>query len=76
MKLAPEPSVDVEDVEMRGPSESVEGDTPASGHKRRRGAYMKDGPTVYKLIKPVLKAIKEAKARECVLLSIQDDLPY
>lgn len=33
---------------------------------RRRGGYMKDGPTVYKLVKPVLKAIKDAKARESV----------
>ncbi|KAL7422928.1 hypothetical protein Q5752_002225 [Cryptotrichosporon argae] len=28
---------------------------------RKRGSYMKDGPTVYKLLKPVLKAIKELK---------------
>ncbi|WVQ63277.1 uncharacterized protein L199_001428 [Kwoniella botswanensis] len=31
---------------------------------RRRGQYMKDGPSVYKLIKPVLRAIKEARAKD------------
>jgi hypothetical protein len=30
----------------------------------KRGTYMKNGPTVYKLVKPVLKIIKETKARE------------
>jgi hypothetical protein len=54
---------ETEDVEMRGVSESVEGET-ATGRKKKRGTYMRDGPTPYKLIKPVLKAIKEAKARE------------
>ena len=56
-----------------GPSgTSVDGDSTAgagggSGSTRRglkRGSYMKDGPTVYKLVKPVLKIIKEAKAKE------------
>lgn len=34
------------------------------GTGRKRGSYMKDGPTVYKLIKPCVRAIKETKADE------------
>jgi len=34
------------------------------GTGRKRGSYMKDGPTVYKLIKPCMRAIKEAKTDE------------
>ena len=30
----------------------------------RRGIYTKGGPTVYKLVKPVLRAIKEARSRQ------------
>ena len=55
------------DVEQGGPSAtSADGESNAAGGRtiRRRGTYMKDGPTVYKLIKPVLKAIKDAKSRE------------
>lgn len=53
-----------EDVDMGGPSAaSADGDSVA-GKIKKRGSYMKDGPTVYKLIKPVLKTIKEAKSRE------------
>ncbi|WVR08581.1 hypothetical protein IAU60_005636 [Kwoniella sp. DSM 27419] len=37
---------------------------PSGRSGRKRGTYMRDGPTTYKLIKPVLKAIKEAKARD------------
>lgn len=37
---------------------------PGSGRFRKRGSYMKDGPTVYKLVKPILKAIKDANSRE------------
>jgi hypothetical protein len=42
------------------------GTQPGSGRFRKRGSYMKDGPTVYKLVKPILKAIKEANSREWV----------
>ncbi|ORX41076.1 Bromodomain-containing protein [Kockovaella imperatae] len=45
--------------------ESQTGGAGSSGRKGiKRGAYMKDGPTVYKLVKPVLRMIKEAKARD------------
>ena len=30
----------------------------------KRGSYMKNGPTVYKLVKPVMKIIKDTKSRE------------
>lgn len=67
MKLA-SASVEVEeeDVEMGGgPSNaSMDGSTMESKGIRRRGTYMKDGPTVYKLVKPVLKAIRDARSRE------------
>ncbi len=60
-----------EDVDMEinagGPSAtSADGESNVGGGRfiKKRGSYMKDGPTVYKLVKPVLKAIKEAKARE------------
>ncbi|WWD20660.1 hypothetical protein CI109_105136 [Kwoniella shandongensis] len=71
-----EGEIDVEvdadgDVDMARPSTaSVDGDEPPTtggGHEKRarkRGSYMRDGPTVYKLIKPVLKAVREAKARD------------
>jgi len=56
------------EVDMGGPStESADGESNAGGvgkPPRKRGSYMKDGPTVYKLVKPVLKAIKEAKSLE------------
>ena len=63
-------SMEVDDVEAPpmevGPSNSADGDSYAGGGRsgRKRGTYMKDGPTVYKLVKPVLKAIKEAQAQE------------
>jgi hypothetical protein len=49
-----------------GPSNgSLDGASNADGTKRRRrGAATKEGPTVYRLIKPVMKAIREAKAKE------------
>ncbi|WRT70655.1 uncharacterized protein IL334_007653 [Kwoniella shivajii] len=63
------------DIEMGEPlSTNVDG--TASGNEnltlaglprkrqRRKGAYMKDGPSVYKLIKPVLRAIKETRAKD------------
>ena len=45
---------------------SADGESNTDGRsmKKQRGTYMKDGPTVYKLVKPVLKVIKDAKARE------------
>ncbi|KAK8850478.1 hypothetical protein IAR55_004396 [Kwoniella newhampshirensis] len=58
------------EVDMARPSTaSVDGDESGAGGGlgkpvRKRGSYMRDGPTVYKLIKPVLRAIKEAKARD------------
>lgn len=61
-----EMSVEPEDVDMGGPSTgSADGDSNTGGRQpKRRGTYMKDGPTVYKLLKPVLKAIKETQAKE------------
>jgi hypothetical protein len=38
--------------------------TGGPGTGRKRGSYMKDGPTVYKLIKPCMRAIKDAKSDE------------
>jgi hypothetical protein len=60
------------EAETGGPSgasaDGGEGDATGaqqgSGRFRKRGSYMKDGPTVYKLVKPILKAIKEASAKE------------
>lgn len=75
--LAPTPAA--EDVEMSmEPEGSMTGGqggmsgTGATGGSfngdsssiRRRGTYMKDGPTVYKLVKPVLRAIRDARSRE------------
>lgn len=37
---------------------------PRQGPGIKRGSYMKNGPTTYKLVKPVMKIIKETKARE------------
>jgi hypothetical protein len=64
---APEPA-------MASPNATAGPSTPQSAsHKdkvsgpgtgRKRGSYMKDGPTVYKLIKPCMRAIKEAKSDE------------
>lgn len=34
------------------------------GTGRKRGSYMKDGPTVYKLIKPCMRAIREARSED------------
>jgi hypothetical protein len=34
------------------------------GTGKKRGSYMKDGPTVYKLIKPCMRDIKAAKSSE------------
>lgn len=55
-----------DDVDMGGPSGSADGESNAGGSRsaRKRGTYMRDGPTVYKQVKPVIKSIKEAKARE------------
>jgi hypothetical protein len=69
----PEPSasasVEREDVDMGGPSNaSADGNDDTPGARGRagvkRGSYMKDGPTVYKLVKPILKAIRETRSRE------------
>jgi len=66
-------SVSVEVEDSRGDAvmiapfgTSADGESNAEGSRfiKKRGTYLKDGPSVYKLIKPVLKAIKEAKARE------------
>lgn len=63
----PDPPMDV-DVEQvgvgRGISESIEGESAAAAAQRKKGGYMREGPTVYKLIKPVLKSIKDAKSLE------------
>lgn len=58
-------SMDVdEEHDPRGVSEGMDGESGMS--KKKRGGYMREGPTVYKLIKPVLKSIKEAKSLEYV----------
>ena len=67
VSMIPKDSED--DIDMGGPSNSVDGDSsadPASRLGKKRGSYMKDGPTVYKLIKPVLKLIRDAKSKESV----------
>lgn len=48
----------------RGKSESVDMDSAAGQAQRKKGGYMREGPTVYKLIKPVIKSIKDAKSLE------------
>lgn len=53
-----------DDGDIGGPSGSVEGESRAYGAGIKRGSYMKNGPTTYKLIKPVLKSIKDARAKE------------
>lgn len=67
--LAPTQSVEPDDdvdMDAAGPSGSVDGDSGSArgGGIIKRGSYMKNGPTVYKLVKPVFKNIKEAKAKE------------
>lgn len=58
-------SMEVDDeVDLRGTSEGMDGESAMS--KKRRGGYMREGPTVYKLLKPVLKSIKDAKSLEWV----------
>ncbi|WVQ95513.1 hypothetical protein IAU59_002610 [Kwoniella sp. CBS 9459] len=54
------------DVDMEATPQADGEDAPASTGRagRKRGSYMKDGPSVYKLIKPVLKSIKEAKSND------------
>ena len=67
---AADTSAEVEDVDMgEGPSNaSADGESTAGATSSRlgkkRGGYMREGPTVYKLVKPVLKTIKEAKSKE------------
>ena len=51
--------IDGERAESRGISETGDAD-----RKQKRGTYMREGPTVYKLLKPVMKAIKEAQSLE------------
>jgi hypothetical protein len=48
--------------DTRGVSES--GDAESAAAKKRRGNYMREGPTTYKLVKPVMKAIKDAESLE------------
>lgn len=44
---------------------STHGEEGSQWSKRKKGPYaIKEGPTVYKLIKPVLKSVKEAKSNE------------
>jgi len=56
----------VEEPDAGGPSNaSADGEEHAlSGRFKKRGSYMKEGPTVYKLVKPILKAIKDAQSKE------------
>ncbi|OCF31781.1 hypothetical protein I316_06588 [Kwoniella heveanensis BCC8398] len=53
------------DVDMETAAQA-EGEAPSTAGRagRKRGSYMKDGPSVYKLIKPVLKNIKETKSND------------
>jgi len=48
------------------------GDSESVAVKRQRKGYVRDGPTVYKLVKPVMKAIKEAHSLEYVILVVGD----
>jgi hypothetical protein len=57
-------------VGTRGISEI--GDSESVAVKRQRKGYVRDGPTVYKLVKPVMKAIKEAHSLEYVILLVGD----
>jgi hypothetical protein len=61
-----DPPASASGVEAAGArGQSIDGDSlPGSARRGKRGSYMKDGPTVYKLVKPLLKTIKEAKAKE------------
>jgi hypothetical protein len=43
------------------------GDVESGAAKRQRKGYVREGPTVYKLVKPVMKAIKDAHSLEYVL---------
>lgn len=56
-------------MDMGGPSNvSMDGESQGPGGKagKKRGSYMKDGPTVYKLVRPVLAAIMSARSKESV----------
>jgi hypothetical protein len=52
--------IDGERDGSRGISETAE----ESARRQKRGTYMREGPTVYKLLKPVMKAIKDAQSLE------------
>jgi hypothetical protein len=64
-------SAGARDEDVGGPSNaSMDGDLLGSGPSgrqgKKRGAYMREGPTVYKLIKPVMQAIRSARSTESV----------
>lgn len=50
------------DIDERDGSRGISED--AEARKQKRGTYMREGPTVYKLLKPVIKAIKDAQSLE------------
>jgi hypothetical protein len=45
------------------------GDVESGAAKRQRKGYVREGPTVYKLVKPVMKAIKDAHSLEYVTVT-------
>ena len=58
--------IEAEEPDVGGPSNaSADGEENTPGGRfKKRGSYMKEGPTVYKLVKPIMKAIKDAQSRE------------
>ncbi|WWC92244.1 uncharacterized protein L201_007198 [Kwoniella dendrophila CBS 6074] len=71
-EIDPEGDVEMAEPEQVEPESNEPISTATAGSSvvekekrvRRRGAYMKDGPSVYKMIKPCLKSIKEARAKD------------
>jgi hypothetical protein len=55
------------DIDERDGSRGIS-EADAEARKQKRGTYMREGPTVYKLLKPVMKAIKDAQSLEYVTL--------
>jgi hypothetical protein len=51
------------DIDERDGSRGIS-EADAEARKQKRGTYMREGPTVYKLLKPVMKAIKDAQSLE------------
>jgi hypothetical protein len=64
-----EPTVPIQDsmamdIDERDGSRGISETGDAEARKQKRGTYMREGPTVYKLLKPVMKSIKDAQSLE------------